>query len=202
MPWPKGRKRSEEEKQKIRESNKKTAQTPEVKAKRSEATKKNWQNPEYREHHTERMKSRWKTDKNYRNKMLKIQHNKKNSDETKERMSKARIKYYKEHPDSLFSLKPTSIELKVKEQLDMIGVRYIQQKRINDGNRNYFLDFYIPSLRLVVECNGDYWHNLPEKKERDKALKEYVESTGRRIIFIWEHEINDDWFWVGDYIEA
>lgn len=39
------------------------------------------------------------------------------------------------------------------------------------------------------------------KDERDKALKEYIESTGRRIIFIWEHEINDDWFWVGDFIE-
>lgn len=101
-----------------------------------------------------------------------------------------------------FSLKPTSIELKVKEQLDILGVRYIQQKRINDGKRNYFLDFYIPSLRLVIECNGDYWHTLPDKIERDKNLEKYVKSTGRNIIFIWEHEINDDWFWVGDYIEA
>lgn len=69
-------------------------------------------------------------------------------------------------------LKPSSIEIKVKEQLDEIGVRYIQQKIVNDGERNYFLDFYIPSLRLVVECNGDYWHSLPEKKERDKKLKD------------------------------
>jgi predicted HTH transcriptional regulator len=27
-----------------------------------------------------------------------------------------------------------------------------------------------------------------------------VKSTGRNIIFIWEHEIKDDWFWVGDYL--
>ena len=40
MSWPKGRKRSEEEKQKIRESNIRTAQSPESKAKRSETTKK------------------------------------------------------------------------------------------------------------------------------------------------------------------
>lgn len=98
-------------------------------------------------------------------------------------------------------LRPSSIELIVKEQLDEIGFRYVQQKRVHDGNRYFFLDFYLPDLKLVIECNGDYWHNLPEKKERDKALKEYVESTGRRIIFIWEHEINDDWFWVGDFIE-
>lgn len=202
MPWPKGRKRSEEEKQKIRESNIRTAQSHESKAKRSEATKRNWQNPEYRKQQTERLKNKWKSDKDYREKMLEVQHSKKNSDETRKRMSKARIEYYKEHSDSLFSLKPTSIELKVKEQLDMLGVRYIQQKRINDGKRNYFLDFYIPSLRLVIECNGDYWHTLPDKIERDKNLEKYVKSTGRNIIFIWEHEINDDWFWVGDYIEA
>lgn len=23
-----------------------------------------------------------------------------------------------------------------------------------------------------------------------------------KIIFIWEHEINDDWFWIGDYIKG
>lgn len=68
-------------------------------------------------------------------------------------------------------LKPSSIEIEVKEQLDVIGIKYVQQKRVNDGGRNYFVDFYIPSLRLVVECNGDYWHSLPDKIERDKKLK-------------------------------
>ena len=96
----------------------------------------------------------------------------------------------------------SSIELKVKSQLDNIGIRYIQQKSVTNGERNFYLDFYIPSLKLVIECNGDYWHNLPERKQRDKELKEYVESTGRKIVFIWEHEIKDEWFWIGDYIEG
>lgn len=100
-----------------------------------------------------------------------------------------------------FSLKPSSIEIKVAKQLDEIGIRYIQQKHISNGVRNFYLDFYIPSLKLVVECNGDYWHNLPDKKVRDKELKEYVESTGRKIIFIWEHEIKDEWFFIEDYLK-
>ena len=90
-------------------------------------------------------------------------------------------------------------EIKVAKQLNEIGIRFIQQKEILNGK--YYLDFYIPSLKLVIECNGDYWHNLPKRKQRDKELKKYVEGTGRKIIFIWEHEINDDWFWVGDYIK-
>lgn len=99
-------------------------------------------------------------------------------------------------------LKPSSIEIKVKKQLDKLGIKYIQQKRVFNGERYFFLDFYIPILKLTIECNGDYWHSLPEKIERDNKLKQYVESTGRKIIFIWEHEINDDWFWIGDYIEG
>lgn len=99
-----------------------------------------------------------------------------------------------------FSLKPTSIEIKVKKQLDKYGIKYIQQKHINDGERNYYLDFYIPSFKLVIECNGDYWHNKQDRKERDKRLETYVKSTGRNIVFIWEHEINDEWFCILDYL--
>lgn len=89
-------------------------------------------------------------------------------------------------------LKPSSIEIKVQEQLDMLGIRYVQQKYINDGERGYFLDFYIPSKKLVIEVNGSYWHSLPNRIERDWFLEEYVKSTGRDIIFIWEQEINDE----------
>ena len=96
--------------------------------------------------------------------------------------------------------KNTSIELKIKKQLDDLEIKYIQQKFIKNNYRSFFLDFYIPSLKLVIECNGDYWHNLPQVKQRDKELKEYVESTGRKIIFIWEHEIKDDWFQIEDYL--
>ena len=97
-------------------------------------------------------------------------------------------------------LKPSSIEIKVQEQLDMLGIRYVQQKYINDGERGYFLDFYIPSKKLVIEVNGSYWHSFSNRIERDWFLEEYVKSTGRDIIFIWEQEINDEWFWIGDYI--
>ena len=92
----------------------------------------------------------------------------------------------------------SSIEMKVKSQLDDIGIRYIHQLQVDGGK--FILDFYIPSLKLVIECNGDYWHNLENRKQRDDDLKKYVMSTGRNIIFLWEHEINDEWFWVGDYI--
>ena len=101
--------------------------------------------------------------------------------------------------NALKSVVISSQENKVAKQLDFLNIRYIQQKCICNGK--YYLDFYIPKLRLVIECNGKYWHSLPNRKQRDKELKEYVESTGRKIIFIWDYEINDEWFWIGDYIK-
>lgn len=74
----------------------------------------------------------------------------------------------------------TSIEVKVEEQLEEYGIKYIQQKPIN--NNKFVLDFYLPEYQLVVECNGDYWHSLPHKIERDKKLEEYVLSKGKDIL--------------------
>jgi very-short-patch-repair endonuclease len=97
----------------------------------------------------------------------------------------------------------SSIEIKVKEQLDFYGIRYIQQKQVYDieNGKSFYLDFYVPKYKLVIECNGDYWHNLPNRIKRDEMLKEFIESKNRKIVFIWEHEIKDDWFCILDYIK-
>lgn len=96
----------------------------------------------------------------------------------------------------------SSIEYKIKQQLDKMRIRYVHQKEVWDGDRVYYLDFYLPDYKLVIECNGDYWHSLLNRKHRDKCLKIFAERTNHKIIFIWEHEINDEWFWIGDYING
>lgn len=99
-------------------------------------------------------------------------------------------------------LKPSSIERIVQKQLDEVGIRYVQQKYVHDGNRGYYLDFYLPSLRLVLECNGTYWHSQPERVKRDKELERYVLSTGRQIVWLWDTEILDEWFDIEDYLKG
>ena len=93
----------------------------------------------------------------------------------------------------------TVIELIVKNQLDKYGIRYFYQKSINKGH--FIIDFYLPEYQLVVECNGDYWHSKPERKKRDRELEEYVLSKGKDILWLWEHEIKDEWFDLADYLE-
>lgn len=163
----------------------------------SESVKKRWKDKEYRDKvsnaHKHELPEDWK--KNISKGMTGMQR----SEETKVKISKAVSERWKDGILSVTSY-DTSIELKVQNQLDEMGIKYIKQKVVHDSKRCYILDFYIPALKLVIECNGDYWHNRPDRIERDNMLKKYVESTGRNIIFIWEHEINDDWFWIGDYL--
>jgi len=81
----------------------------------------------------------------------------------------------------------TSIELKVKKYLDDRKINYIHP--FNLGNR-FQCDFYIPFLNLIVECDGSYWHSLPENKRRDKAKDAYAKECGFNILRLTEKEIN------------
>lgn len=108
-----------------------------------------------------------------------------------DKMVKSRIEFYRNNP--------TSIEVKVAEQLEKYNIKYIYQKPICKGH--FVLDFWLPNYQLVIECNGDYWHKREERIKRDKELKEYVLSKGKDILFLHEYEINDEWFDLSDYLE-
>lgn len=101
--------------------------------------------------------------------------------------------------EKALKLSSSSIEEKVAKQLDELGLKYKRQKRLNKCK--FYVDFYLPKYNLVIECNGDYWHKLPDRVKRDRDLKMYVENTGHKIIFVWEHDIRDESFWIGDYLE-
>lgn len=97
----------------------------------------------------------------------------------------------------------TSIELKVKNQLEKLGVKYKSQmyKYDKKNKRGFIFDFYLPDYKLVIECNGNYWHSLPDLIERDKLKEEFVFRTNHDILWLWENEIKDEWFNIVDYIE-
>lgn len=65
------------------------------------------------------------------------------------------------------------------------------------------VDIYIPSIKKVIECHGDYWHCNPlkcspnyfnkavhltakEVWDRDAAKKELLEKNGYEVEVIWE----------------
>lgn len=67
-----------------------------------------------------------------------------------------------------------------------------------------FVDIYIPSIRKVIECHGDYWHCNPTKCapdyynrlvhltaqkiwDRDKQKEDLLKSKGYNVEIVWEN---------------
>ena len=100
----------------------------------------------------------------------------------------------------ILEISSSSIEEKVKRELSKHGIRFVQQKSLYGGM--FYVDFWLPEYKLVIECNGDYWHSQESKIDRDRRLEEYILSKGKDILWLWEHEINDEWFDISDYLEV
>jgi len=97
-----------------------------------------------------------------------------------------------------------AIEQKMMGLLTAMNLSYESQATID----NYNVDFLIDG-KYIVECYGDYWHcnpsryaadyyNRGKKKtaaeiwKRDEQRKRELESMGYKVLYFWEHEINNN----------
>ena len=86
---------------------------------------------------------------------------------------------------------PTSIEKKVYDELKARGILFEKQKLING---KFLVDAYIPSLNLVIEADGNYWHSLDRVKKRDKSKNAYLTKCGFNLLRLTETEIMSNYF--------
>ena len=86
---------------------------------------------------------------------------------------------------------PNSIERILYEELKARGFLFEIQKLING---RFLVDAYIPSLNLVIEADGDYWHSLEKNKIRDKRKNAYLKACGYNLLRLTETEINNGSF--------
>jgi len=86
-------------------------------------------------------------------------------------------------------VKDTTIEVIVRGFLDALGVLYQQHKMIKDIEHRYQCDFYVEAHGLVIECDGDYWHQYPHGRDIDRARTFEMEQQGYKVLRLWEHSI-------------
>lgn len=60
--------------------------------------------------------------------------------------------------------KSTSAEKAVCKALDELNVRYIRQFSVRTPRKQYYIDIYIPSLRLAIEVDGKYHYTERQKR--------------------------------------
>lgn len=83
--------------------------------------------------------------------------------------------------------KDTSIELKVEAELIKRNINYQKQVPLCKVAR---VDFYLPEYRIVIQADGDYWHNLPGVKDRDKKQDDVLTFNGFNVYRFLGSEIN------------
>ena len=99
-------------------------------------------------------------------------------------------------------MNPTDIEKKMMSEMNKRRMRYVFQYTIIHG---FHVDFAFPESKVVIECDGDYWHANPKKylKKKlnhiqirnssvDKERAKIIKSNGWKIIRFWGSQINND----------
>ena len=209
----KGYKQSKEHKEKAMAGLKNRTITPEESLRRSKSQKgksKNWTEDGYKRL-CEAAQQRTMSDET-KSKISNTLKGRTLNSKTRKKMSKAALKVWeirseeeklkitKPGRDAVENYPSSSIETKVKEQLSLYNVAFVSQKKICNGH--FVLDFWLPEYQLVIECNGDYWHLLPQRIERDKQLEEYLKLKKVDILWLWEHNIKSNDFDIAEYLEV
>ena len=105
----------------------------------------------------------------------------------------------------------TKIEKAIAQELLKRKILFVKQ--FNVDNR-FVCDFAIPNLKIIIECDGDYWHANPkiyiksnltniqkEKIQRDKFKDKYLLKKGWNVLRFFESEIKGNIKKCGDKIE-
>ncbi len=84
----------------------------------------------------------------------------------------------------------TDIERMIAGLLSALGIRFVHSYKINSVG---WVDFFIPDINGVIECDGDYWHSLPGAKDRDNRKTEAMIGLGHSVLRLPGSKIKNDW---------
>ena len=90
----------------------------------------------------------------------------------------------------ILPVKDTSIEIKIQNFLKQLGIEFFTHQYIKIEH-SYQCDILIPSMKLVIECDGDYWHKYPIGNDIDHIRTSELLEKGFKVLRLWEFEINN-----------
>lgn len=79
----------------------------------------------------------------------------------------------------------TNIERIMMQELDRREIAYKTQQWIEDIS---LVDFLLPN-KIIIQCDGDYWHSLPNVKRKDTLQDKKLQAQGYTIYRFWGSQI-------------
>lgn len=135
---------------------------------------------------------------------------KKHTVETRAKLSSMATQRYKDGVVKVARNKISKPEKQIAAWLTGQGITFEPQYHIH--NVPFWYDFYIPSLNLIIEYQGDYWHANPSTHppgtwmrflsqkpvqvesiwQRDADKKKCAEESGFQVLYIWERDFKKE----------
>jgi len=84
----------------------------------------------------------------------------------------------------------TTIEITMGEILTKLNIKFIPQCFIKEVR--CYADFFLPNNNILIECDGDFWHNSDKQKRKDINRDLRASFAGYKTLRFWEHEINKE----------
>lgn len=94
----------------------------------------------------------------------------------------------------VFPVRDTNIEVKIQNFLKLLEIDFYTHQYIKDIEHRYQCDILIPVQKnilqkTIIECDGNYWHNLSGRKELDDVRTKELIEIGFRVIRLWGEDI-------------
>ena len=152
--------------------------------------------PDAREKLSETWKQKWKkgeVTENQRNTLFKKGFDKKRiKTQFKKGHSvnmKTRLAVKKNRATQVFPKKDSRIEIKIQNYLKTLRIDFFTHQYMKDIEHGYQCDIWVPSMELIIECDGDYWHKYPEGRNIDHIRTKELIDKGFKVLRLWENEI-------------
>lgn len=81
----------------------------------------------------------------------------------------------------------SSLEEKVRKYLESKHISFEQEVKFG----RYRADFLLTGTKIIIECDGEFWHLRPQSKIRDKRKDEYLHSLGYQVFRLTGRQINE-----------
>lgn len=84
---------------------------------------------------------------------------------------------------------PSKLQRRLIPIFNMFSIKWNEEYLI----RYYHFDYFLPELNILIEVQGNYWHNQPTNIIRDEKKRKFVkDKTSYELVEIWEDEFKNN----------